>query len=364
MSEKKKVGIITFQHANNYGALLQSYALQASVKKLGFDCDVIAYQSEYIEKPYSLIQLKRKGIVKYIIGTLGYICYLPRKKACGEFRKLISYSSKVNKDTISAVNSAYDLFIAGSDQVWNYKLTGGDKNFLLDFVTDGRKKNSYAASIGIHDIEDNYREAYKAALKTFRNISVREKRAQEILWEIGEIESCVVTDPTLLLTKKEWESLITEEKLDGCIAVYQLGISKRFTSYVQELARKTGEQVKYIPFPLGGNVRCRRMLKAGPFEWLSIFHSADYVVTDSFHGVVFSLLFHKQFVVEVNERNKDVGGRIYELLAKVGLENRIMNQPNCTAIDTPIDFAKVKAVLETERKTSIEYLRFLLDDCI
>lgn len=356
-----RVGIITFQHANNYGAILQAYALQTAVKKYGHECDVIAYKSEYIEKPYSFSQLKRKGLVQYVIGTLGYVCYLPRRKACNRFRSLISYSRKVDKDSIASMNDEYDLFLAGSDQVWNYKLTGGDMNFLLKFVADSHKKNSYAASIGIHDIEDFMKEEYKENLKSFSHISVREKRAKEILQELGDIDSTVVVDPTLLLAAKEWEALIEEDgDKEEYILVYQLGISKRLVSYVKKLSKEKKLKVRYIPFPLGGYVRSRCMLKAGPYEWLRLFKNAKYVVTDSFHGVVFSILFHKQFVVEVNERNKNVGGRIYELLDRVNLNNRIINKNAGIDIADEINFDTADRVLSEQRQCSCKYLGNIL----
>ncbi len=358
-----KVGIVTFQHANNYGALLQSYALQKAVKKYGNECDVIAYASEYIEKPYHLLQLKRKGIVAYIIGTLGYLCYLPRKKACSRFRKLIDYSERVDENSVKNIENNYDIFICGSDQVWNYKLTGGDMNFMLNFVSDAKKKNSYAASIGISEIEPFMQEAYKENLKSFHHISVREKRAQEILQELGDIESTVVVDPTLLLNAKEWESLIEKgDTKEEYIVVYQLGISKRLTSYVQALSKEKKVKVKYIPFPLGGYVKSKAMLKAGPYEWLKLFKEAKYVVTDSFHGVVFSLIFHKQFVVEVNERNKNVGGRIYELLSKVGLGHRIINVNADVDIDEKMDFETADSVIEEQRKLSYLFLEKILSE--
>lgn len=361
---KMKVGIVTFQHANNYGALLQSYALQRSVKKLGCECEIIAYSSSYIEKPYRLSHLKNKGIMNYMIGVIGHICYLPRKRLCNKFRRYMSYSERVDEHNVGKLNEQYDLFIAGSDQVWNYKLAGGDMNFFLAFVSDDRKKNSYAASIGLDDIEPSMREVYRQNLATFAHISVREIRAQEILKQLGDIESQVVLDPTLLLDEEEWEAIAREPmKKEEYILAYQLGVSGRFTKYVRTLAKEKRMKVKYIPFPLGGVCASRWMLTIGPAEWVGLFKNASYVVTDSFHGAVFSALFQRQFVIEVNEKNKAVGGRLYEFMRRFGLEDRMLNRRRNILIDEKIDYSKVKLLVKKARKESLDYLRKMIDEC-
>lgn len=358
-----RVGIVTFQHANNYGALLQAYALQRSVKQLNQQCDIITYESGYIEAPYSFSQLKRKGFKAWVVGIIGYVCYLPRKKKCNAFRKNMTYSRKVNRKDVSDLNDEYDIFIAGSDQVWNYKLTGGDMNFLLGFVRDNKKKNSYAASIGLNEIEPYMHDVYIKNLMQFKNISVRERRAKEIISELAGIDCKVVVDPTLLLKAQEWEDVIADTVEKGnYIVVYQLGISKRFTDYVKDLAATKGLKVKYIPFPLGGHVKSQSMLTIGPSEWLGLFKQAQYVVTDSFHGIVFSLVFHKQFMVEVNETNKNVGGRIYDLLQMVNLEKRMLNAKEPDNIDFKIDFEKVDVVLSSQREQSKNYLKMMIEE--
>lgn len=357
-----KAGVITFQNANNYGALLQAYALQTAIKKSGCKAEIIDYMSGYIEKPYSIRHLKIKGVKTYIIGLIGYICYLPRRKKCNNFRKYLSYSRKVDADSIEQMNSEYDIFITGSDQVWNYKLTGKDMNFLLKFVHENEKKFSYAASIGLDEIEQCVRNEYKELLAGFQEISLRERRAKEIVYELCGKTGQVVVDPTLLLTRQDWERVIVSpQRKKGYIAVYQLGISKRFTEFVRKTARDKHLKVWYIPFPLGGFVKGKWDITVGPSEWLGIVKNADYVVTDSYHGVIFSLLFHRKFIVEVNERNKNVGSRIYDLLEKVDLNSRLLNNTDVQDIGADICFAKVDEVLERERKLSREYLNKIIN---
>lgn len=360
-----KAGILTFQKANNYGAILQTFALQKALEKAGCDSDVIDYESGYIEKPYRLKHLINKGLKVYLVGVIGYICYMPRKRKCNCFKKNIKYSKSVDRNSIKKIESQYDLFITGSDQVWNYNLTGGDMNFLLGFVDESWKKYSYAASIGLNCLEENRKRQYKKLLSDFAMISLREQRAKEIVDEICKKNTEVVVDPTLLLTKQEWESVVDKKKRKSdYIAVYQLGISSRFVRYVNAVAKEKRLKVHYIPFPLGGFVRGEWEIAVGPAEWLNIIRNAKYVITDSYHGVIFSLIFHKKFVVEVNERNKNVGSRIYDLIKRVGLEERLLDAQGKTDVEAPVDFDRVDEILQCERKNSEKYLAKMLDNCL
>ena len=130
---KKRIGVITFHNYDNYGAILQSYALQKKLRELGTYPEIIDYSCQFISNPFRLINLKEKGLFNYIYGAIGHICYIPRRRKCNQFRKHMKYSEPVTKGNMRAVSGKYDIYIAGSDQVWDYKLTNFDQTYFLDF---------------------------------------------------------------------------------------------------------------------------------------------------------------------------------------------------------------------------------------
>ena len=144
--QKKRVGVITFHNYDNYGAILQSYALQKKLREIGTQPEIIDYRCDYISNPFRLVNLKKKGLFNYIYGAIGHICYIPRRFKCNRFRKHMRYSQPVTQGKMQPVAGKYDIYIAGSDQIWDYKLTNFDTTYFLDFVKKGKKKCSYAAS--------------------------------------------------------------------------------------------------------------------------------------------------------------------------------------------------------------------------
>lgn len=360
--KKMKIGVLTFQTTNNFGAILQSYALQKVLQELGQNPEIINYQCEYISKPYKLINFKKKGIRGYLFSLIGYICYLPRTKACDNFRKHMKYSSKVNTKNINKIADDYDCYIVGSDQVWNYRLTNGDTRYLLDFVKENSKKFSYAASLGVKEIDLVHKETYSKLLSQFSFISVREKQGAEVVERLINQPVSVVLDPTLLLSANEWLQIAKDPKIEEeYILVYQLGISKRMVNFVKNISKKTGLRVLYIPFPLGGYVGCRCKWKIGPAEWLGLFANASYIVTDSFHGTAFSILFNKPFYTEASGQHQNVGSRLYNLLEMFGLEGCLFSDEIQFEIAPQVDYGSVNEKLEIERNKSKDFLKSFLD---
>ena len=360
--KKMKIGVLTFQTTNNFGAILQSYALQKVLQELGQNPEIINYQCEYISKPYRLINLKKKGIMGYLFSLIGYICYLPRTKACDDFRKHMKYSSKVNTKNIYKIVDDYDCYIVGSDQVWNYRLTNGDTRYLLDFVKDSSKKFSYAASLGVKEVDLEYRETYIKLLSRFRLISVREKQGAEVIERLTDQPVSVVLDPTLLLSANEWLQVAKCPQIkEKYILVYQLGISKRMVNFVKDISKRTGLRILYIPFPLGGYVGCRCRWKIGPAEWLGLFANASYIVTDSFHGTAFSILFNKPFYTEASGQHQSVGSRLHNLLEMFGLEDCLFSDKSQFEIAPEVDYEYVNEKLDSERNKSKDFLKSILD---
>lgn len=353
----KKVGVITFHNYDNYGAILQSYGLQRKLKELGTEPQIIDYRCSYISNPFKLVNLKEKGLFNYIYGAIGHICYIPRRSECNKFRKHMKYGEPVDKSNVKKVGDKYDIYIAGSDQIWDYKLTNFDTTYFLDFVAEGKKKISYAASIGEHLPPKEYQEQYKKLLSDFDEILVRENYGADVVEKlIGTRPECTC-DPTLLLTADEWKELLVEPKRkDKYILVYQLGINKEIVNFVKRLKKKTGLKVVYIPFPLVGLLRTSIQLTVGPARWMGFFKNAEYVVTDSFHGVVFSLLFNRKFFTKVNGHHTN--RRVEQLLKKIKLTDRTMDSVKSDEdLLKEIDFTYANSQIEQMRKESLEHLK-------
>ena len=352
-----KVGIVTFQETNNYGAVLQNYALQQAIIKRGHQAETIDYKSEYIGKPYRLTHLKNKGLFTFLFGVMGYLIYLPRTKKCREFKKHICYSRAVKREDLSKLNEEYDCFITGSDQVWNHKLTGMDATYMLDFVTDKSKCNSYAASIGLSEIDAEKQKIYKELLEGYANITVREKSAADLLKPIVEHDVIPVSDPCILLSEEEWSSVArTMRPKNSYVAVYQLGVSADVVKLAQRIAKENNLKVVYVPFPVGSFGKGKWDVTAGNAELLGYIRDAAYVVTDSFHGTLLSIIFNKQFFTKVSGTHAGVGSRIVDLLDGFGLSHRIVGgkldykeQINYNAVNSIIEQTKIEAEKCLER---------------
>lgn len=357
---KKKVGVITFHNYDNYGAILQSYALQRKLRELGTSPEIIDYRCDYISNPFRLVNLKEKGLFNYIYGAIGHICYIPRRSKCNRFRKHMRYSEPVTLKKMGPVADKYDIYMAGSDQIWDYKLTNFDQTYLLDFVGEGKKKVSYAASMGEHVPPKEYRGAYTRLLKEFDQILVRESYGADIVEELtGKKPECAC-DPTLLLTAEEWNGLLKEpKKKEKYILVYQLGINKEIVDFVRRLKKKTGYRVIYIPFPLIGLLKCKMELTIGPSEWMGLFKNAEYVVSDSFHGIVFALIFNRKFFGMVNGHHKNK--RMEQLLNRVKLTERTIEDVSDQQLVEEIDFSYANERLKEMREESLALLRKIVE---
>lgn len=350
----KKAGVITFHNYDNYGAILQSYALQKKLEELNIDAEIIDYNCDYISNPFKLVNLKKKGFFNYIYGAIGHICYIPRSFKCNRFRKNMRYSERVNSKNKHEIADKYDICIAGSDQIWDYTLTNFDTTYFLDFVNNS-KKVSYAASIGEHLPPEQYCDRYSELLGDFDEIVVRESYGADVVEKLTGKRPMVACDPTLLLTDEEWSEKIVEPKETKYILVYQLGINREIVEFVRKLKRTTKLKVVYIPFPLVGFLSGRYKITIGPSEWMGLFKNAEYVVSDSFHGIVFSLIFNRKFFAKVNGHHTN--RRVEQLLERTKLSYRTIDAVKDENLMDEIDFTYANEQLREMREESFEILR-------
>lgn len=363
---KIRTATITFHKAINYGAILQTYALQQTIIKLGFKNDIINYDCKFISKNYKLINLTSiKGFLKSLLGIRNYYC---KKKKFNEFiKKYIVLTNPVDKKILNSnlFNNKYDFFITGSDQVWNYKITNLDGIYFLDFVKEKHKINSYAASFGINDIPKELKEIYKKYLKRFSTILIREKTGINIVEELIDKKARMVLDPVFLLNEKDWLNIVYETKFDkiknNYILVYMM--TPKINKFAKILSEKYSLQIFNIDdFILMKKNRIGQTeSKLGPEEFISAIKNARFVITSSFHAVVFSIIYNKDFFINnIDKIKQNRASRQRDLLELLEIEDRdIFNHDDDTDF-VPIDWEKVNKKLEKEREKSLNELKKML----
>lgn len=322
---KDKIATITFHRALNCGAVLQTYALQKYINKLKKDSEVIDYRCKKIENSYRLFQ-KTMGIK----STISLILYLPirlvKKHKFNKFkREYLKVSKKCSSDNeLKMISQEYKSIIVGSDQVWNLEITGQDMAYFLDFCNDD-KRIAYAASVGNYTSFVEKQELYKKDLSNFKGISVREKTVSDQLSNSLGREIHTVVDPVFLLNKEEWESMI-QKKTEKSPYVFAYCLHEK---KVYEETKRIADN-KHIPIVcVPSNLRCpikgKIIRTMGPIEFLSRIKNAEYVVTDSFHAVAFSIIFNKKFIPVLKSEYKELNERIISLIDLCGL-NALFSQ--------------------------------------
>ncbi len=346
-----KVGILTFSKSINYGATLQATALKHTLTQLGADATMIDHPCAMIDSSSKVFDFSRALSFKY---TAPHIVNMPIAiKRTQAFRRFW----KSNFDFGSDNPKNYDMIIAGSDQVWNYNLTGDDMFYFLDFDADV-KKVSYAASFGISEIDSLHRNKIAPLLNDFDAISVRETTGAGLVRQLIGKDVPATLDPTLLFDKARWSEYADRDFNDkGYIFVYTVFNSEPLWQFAYELSQKTGLPIRTISYSKFHRHRATYSFSAGPDTWISHVMNADYVVTNSFHGFAFSVNFQKQFYFEMPPKSSGVGLRIGDMAKEYGLLNR-----DITVADTsPIDYSEITPKLEQARKKSLDFLKDVLN---
>ena len=328
-----KVATLSFQHAFNYGAVFQVAALQHVITQLGADCDIIDYRCPAIDCQYDF---KSVGLnlscFKNIRANLVLAPFIQGKKK--NFQHWMESYKKTevitSKKQLIALNEKYDKFVVGSDQVWNLKCHGYDRAFFLDFVSDDSKKVAYAASFGTYDINPDDKVLYGNYIKHFESVSVRENSGISLVRNLAGKDSIACMDPVLLAGRNFWETKKDKsfKPKDKYIFVYHLGHGKRVAKFAQKLKKKTGLKIYFATGHIGNMIYysfCdKNVSSVSPELFLSLVSDAEYVVTNSFHATVLSIIFQKQFyTVSKGDEKSSYNTRIFNLLSDYNLKNRI-----------------------------------------
>lgn len=362
----KKIMIVTFQNAYNYGAVLQCYALQSTIKDMNDnDVKVLNYRNINVENLYRIFY-KPSGsliVLRYIKSFLKGLLYikqtLPRNKTFGKFiEKNINLTEPLNKNEI--INYGFNddyIFVAGSDQIWNTNITNGiDEIYTLDFGNN-IKRVSYAASIGNKEIDERYKDYFKKSLSKFDNISIREETGKTALKEVTTKTVEVVLDPTLLMDAGKWEKAANAKKENKEKYIFVYMANQECVDIAKSLKEKTGYKIIYIDKKKLFGKDSINDVEADPFDFVNYIKNAQYVVTTSFHATVFSIIFNKKFWVVPP---KKVGSRITDLLNKLELTDRCIDnveELNKKGYDQKIDYKNANLKLEEERQKSINWLK-------
>mgnify|MGYP004458838977 FL=1 len=377
----KKVGIITIHNSPNYGACLQSYALYRYIQQQGNDVEIIdlhrpfAYEDYIPSKKYvSCRSVKRsllskiKGNVKRFIGikTKSPSLYSPSAiNKFDEFNSVIKLSKPYRGiDELYANPPLYDLYISGSDQLWNPTQAYCLEPYFLTFVPKGQgKKISYATSVGITDLRDNEKKDFAKWLNLYDDISVREYQAQSLLQGLlADKKVNQVADPTFLLDPKEWKNMAVKPKQSMYILMFTLQHRPEILEYCLLLSKQSGlpliELGQVQPEVLDGSYTAVK--DAGPKEFLGYIENAELVITDSFHCTVFSLIMGANnfytYIAPTNQR----GSRIIDLLNTYQTIEHLLSPDLNVSFDTlmgsQIPHQKVNMIMKLERNRSRDFI--------
>lgn len=374
-----KIGILTLYYQNyNFGGMLQAYALCQYLNQKGYDAEQISIK--YTSRDYFISQIKkstpktRLKLILYFIERIAVEIMKKlahptvvnnlsrRKKVFNEFSNKIPHSSTLyTKNTIVNANDVYDLFICGSDVIWNCEIPA--EISALGFTS--KPKIAYAPSVGSSYFPEWWIGDYKYYVDKIDFLSMREMGASCQLEKVlGKQVKCVV-DPTLLLTAEDWSESLSKriENTKECFC-YILGNDRKQREQIVDFSRKNN--LKLVTEPYATNQLFRRCdinfgdiqdYSSGPMEFIEHIRNSEIIVTDSFHASVFSIIFNKEFyaVPRINGRDPSLSGRIKTLLKTLGLEARYIE--DLSQLERkPIEYANVNNIVSKLREESLTYL--------
>lgn len=360
---------ITCHNAYNYGAVLQTYALYKYLKKLGLSGKIIDYRPLNSHKTSS-----NSILVKLVRPILRFPDFYKGKRMFGKFlNNNVELTPRVkNEKEINQKLAKAKVYITGSDQVWNCnpKGVGNDNNFFLAFA-DGTKakKVSYAASIAMERLSEQQKKKFQKLLSDYSYISVREKTAVNLLNDIGIHNVEQVVDPVYLLNKKQWEELVNKSKLidklknEKYILVYGFLQQKDVYDYARTLGNKKNLKIFNVNTMIEDYFlkTDKYFWNVTPEDFLALIYYSQEVVTNSFHGLSFSLIFEKDF--HLFGKTGNTSSRMFDMVKLVNLENRIIKDTS-TILDSKINYDEVKVELDKNIKASRSYIQkiFMIEE--
>jgi hypothetical protein len=374
-----KIAILTQPLKSNYGGLLQAFALQTALKIMGHEVLVVDNDFKKLPLIIKVISIIKRSIIRFFgdkniimrawptVNENNIITANTKSFIKNNIHTTEKIGSVVKYKTIKKYS--FDAFIVGSDQIWRPKYSPNLSNYFLDFIkkNDNIKRIAYAASFGVDHWEFSKEQTFRCSelVKQFNAISVREDSAVKFCNRYFDVESTHVLDPTMLLKKEDYIALVERDglgKSDGTLMTYVLDK----IVWKKEIIQQISNELNLKPFSVLPNKTFSEVGRGNiedciypPLtKWIRGFMDADFVVTDSFHGTVFAIIFNKQFIC-IGNKNRGLT-RMVSLLTKVGLMDRlIIEKKECIKLSEykSIDYEVVNQIIKLEKNKSINFLK-------
>ena len=365
-----KICTITCHDVYNHGASMQAYALMTYLKNIGHEVEIIDYKPDYLSNHYNMWSIDNPVWEKNIITKLVYLTLkmpgriksLKRKKAFDEFREnyltITNQRYKSNEELKNNLPKA-DAYICGSDQIWNsLHQNGKDPAFYLDFVPDNKIKASYAASFATDTIDDKYKPMVRELVLKLDGVAIREKSGVKIVHDLGIEKAINVVDPVFLLDRDEWDKIGNETFNEQYILVYDFDKSSLVENLAIDIAKKKGYKIYTINSDKP-KYADKHFNLSGPKTFVSLVKNAEFVISNSFHAVVFSVIYNKNIAI-VN-RTENINTRMRDLLDDLKLNDRLISEKyNLDELLENIDYSKSIEILNEKINLSKKYLNEIL----
>lgn len=381
----KKIGIITYFYYYNYGTMLQAYALQFAMEKHGrgnYNAEII--DCRFGEKELTwldILRIRSKLVFYYIFEIRKVIRRARGKRIYAKyntkfslrkqfFEKFLEDYCHLTPKTYGRSDDLYpdppifDIYVTGSDQTWSPKVGLRDSLFL-GFAPDEKVRAAYAPSIGVASYSEEEKLYVKEHLSKYQYVSCREKNGTDILTKISPVQVETVLDPTLLVNSEEWRKITVKPSVEGkYILCYFIGDRKYYRDFAEQLSIQLNLPLVFIPvsyldFSQNENLKW----ETGPREFLGLIDNAEVVLTDSFHGTIFSINFNKSFYSFIKHSGKKAMDnlRIVDILERMNLLDRLKESYDGGEIDySPINYIGTNNLLQTERANSESYIEKIL----
>lgn len=368
-----KIGILTFHYATNYGAILQAYATQKWLIAQGLDAIVINYVPQLQEGIYNPEEIEAQCFADFhrkpmrsIVRWLRYKLlianeYIEKKTRFNEFnKKYLNLTTKIrNINEIDNLNIVFSAFICGSDQIWNPEITNGfDSTYFCSFAKGYIKKVSYAASAGDVEVlsKEENKKSFFELLRNFDSIAVREQSLADFISNESSMRPLVTLDPTLLLESSDYDKIAIQPQniKSDYLLIYQLARNPKTTEVAKKVARDRNLKIIEVCGTFYNKPHTKYMIcNAGPSELLGLIRNASYIVTNSFHGIAFSILYKKDFNAILSKKRNS---RIIDLLNSIELQNRVIRDNDESFNTVKINYSKSFQILAEKKAQSMAYL--------
>ena len=354
-----KIGLVTWYKNGNFGGTLQAFALQTILQRQGYETEFINYnkgnkyttkikrtlKNIFVRIKYPTSAISRKKIWKFVKQNMA------ESKFFNKYDKLRDYAKK-----------NYNVAICGSDQIWS-NVNKIDEFYYLTFM-EKNKRLTYAPSIGLNKVDKDKQEKFREYINDIKYLSVRETYGKKIIEKITGRSAKVVLDPTLLLNADEWKDILNlshKKNSSKHILCYFISYKKEYEDFAERLSNQTKLPIIYIS---SGKIKFgkpEQRSRCGVQEFVNLINEAEYVLTDSFHGLVFSLNFNKKVTVFRRFKDDDIicqNSRIYSILEQLNIENFLLEPTNeiKKLVNNEFDYTKINKKLNDLRIESKNYL--------